>query len=115
ASRKIRGGDRSLRLLEDSGFQSTRTRLHGHLKSFEVHCVTCSSSIKWRATHVPSDWATARLLRNNVVDRQGRYGRGVSFDSCKHTKSTDTRIGAVQSQEESSEDSERAWSGGDMV
>src|SRR5215470_1353074 len=61
----------------------------------------------------PFRLATARLLRNNVVDRQGRHGRGVSFDSYKHTKSTVTRIGVVQSQEESSRDSEPAMVGGE--
>jgi hypothetical protein len=43
----------------------------------------------------------------------GKVGMGEVFDSYKHTKSTVTRIGVVQSQEESSRDSEAAMIGGE--
>jgi hypothetical protein len=41
----------------------------------------------------------------------GKVGMGEVFDSYKHMKSTVTRIGVVQSQEESSRDSEAAMIG----
>src|SRR4029453_3543502 len=43
-------------------------------RPFEVHCVTCSSSIKWRAIRVPSDWSIARLLR--ITSLIGKVGMG---------------------------------------
>src|SRR5215510_3569734 len=53
------------------------------IRPFELHCVTCSTSIEWRATDVTPCWPAARLLRNNVLDWQRRNGRGVPCPRCE--------------------------------
>src|SRR5262245_50721202 len=63
----------------------------------------------------PFRFFNSSALANKFVDRQGRHGRRVSFDSYKRTKSTVTRIGLVQSQEEWSRDSEAGTIGGERM